>query len=260
MYNGFRALLYRLQTLIMKLTALQTSLVALVFFFASCSKNDSTEDIPKTDKIKTYTETIKSTFLGNYSTTYLLTYDQDGRLSKMSDQTIPTNKFEFTYKPGGFAFDIFTSGDVIIHEDVFVNGALIDSTIQYNDEGDTTSEKYVYNGNLLVKLNEYMHMSQGPVLDNVTTYTYNADESLNTETDGYYTITYSYAGEVWNTLNLFPVLHSPSRRLPSKETYTSGGEQIIIDHTYAFDTQKRLVSDHAVVSSGDEITKTFTYE
>ena len=79
----------------------------------------------------------------------------------------------------------------------------------------------------------------------MATYTYNADEILNTETDGYYTITYSYAGEVWNTLNLFPVLHSPSRRLPSKETYTSS-EQIIIDHTYAFDTQKRLVSDHAI--------------
>ena len=244
----------------MKLTVLQIPLVALLFSVAACSKNDKSEDIPQTHKIKTYTETIKSTFLGNYSTTYLLTYDQEGRLSRMADQAAPGNKFEFAYNQGGFAFDILSSGNVIIHEDVFLNGALIDSTIQYNDEGDTASEKYVYNGDLLVKLNEYMHTGSGNTLDNVTTYTYNDDKSLNTETDGYYTITYTYTNDVLNSVNLFPIFHSPSKRLPSRETYTSSGEQVTIDHTYAFDTEKRLISDHAVVSSGDEVTKTFTYE
>jgi len=257
---GYDGLLWRLQTLIMKFSALHTALVAIVLFLTACSKDDKSEDVPKSDKIKTYTETVNSAILGNYSTTYVLSYDQEGRLTRMADQLIPGNKFEFAYKQGGFAFDILTSGNVIIHEEVFVNGTLMDSTIQYNDEGDTTSEKYIYNGDLLVKLNEYMHTSSGNILDNVTTYTYNSDESLHTESDGYYTITYTYNSEVWNTLNLFPLYHSPSRRLPSRETYTSGSEEITVDHTYAFDTEKRLISDHAVVSSGDEVTKTFTYE
>ena len=243
----------------MKTTA-SLPLIALLFSLVACSKKDIPNDVPVFDKVKTYTETVNSSVLGQFSTTYTISYDQEGRFLSMIDSQNPGNKFMFTHNPSGFDLDIFAKSNVVIHQDVFLNDILMDSTIQFNDEGDTTTEKYIYNTDkLLVKLKRYNYHTSGSILDEEINYTYDADRNLLTETDYSSTITYTYNNEViLNTIDLFPINFTHSRRLPSRVTYS--GDDVTVDHTYAVDGQKRLIRDHAVVSNGDEFTKTYTYE
>lgn len=172
------------------------------------------------------------------------------------------DKFLFTYNTGGFDFDIFASGQLTIHELVFLNAGLMDSTIQYNDEGDTTSEKYFYNGDkLLTKLNRYVRTNSQDVLDDVVQYTYDSNKRLLSESDNFSVTNYEYNGSELNNINVFPLYTSTSVALPSRVLFTSGGEQTIIDHTYTFDEKNRLTVDKAVISgTSEEVTKSFTYE
>jgi hypothetical protein len=244
----------------MKNRASLLTVIAVILFSVSCSKDDSPGGNQGKNKIKTYTESVKSSILGDYSATFMLNYDQQDRIISMIDAQNSANRFEFSHGQSEFAFDIFSSDTRVIHQDVFLKDNLMDSTFQFNDEGDTTTEKYVYADNLLVKLKRYIYSESGPVLDEVSNYSYDQDKNLISETDGFTTITYEYDGVVVTPVELFPVFFSPSFRLPSRETHSSGGEEVTVDHTYSFDDKQRLISDRAVISTGDEVTKSFTYE
>ena len=233
-------------------------IVFSVFTLASCKKDDSIQSPQTGDKIKTYTESINSSVLGVISATYNLSYDQQGRLSSMINVENTGHKFTFAYTDNGFDMDIYANNVVVIHQDVFTNGNRMDSTFQYNDEGDTTTEKYVYNpANLLVKLNRYVYSDGISVPDETVNYTYDNNNNLLSEIGNYTHIEYEYNGSTPGIMNLFPLFYSSSQKMPSRVIDHSG---FTADHTYTVDSKNRVVSDVAVLSTGDVITKTYTYE
>jgi hypothetical protein len=241
------------------MTLIRSFLVIALFAFAfsSCKKDDSVQSPPPGDKIKTYTESVNSSVYGTSSVTYNLSYDQDGRLSSMVNAESAGDRFAFSYVENGFDMDIYSNNTLVIHQDAFVNGNRMDSTFQYNDEGDTTTEKYIYNpGNLLTKLNRYVYSDGVSELDETINYTYDANSNLLSEIGNYTHVEYEYNGTLPGIINLFPIFYSSSQKLPSRvidQGYTS-------DHTYTVDSKNRVTSDVGVLSTGDVITKTYTYE
>ena len=234
---------------------------ALVIFLYSCRKDDAPASQPAQNRIKTYTETVVSDVLGNFSESFNLSYDNNNRITNMVSASNAGNKFVFTYgSTNDFSLDIYNSNAVVIHQDVFLNAQKqMDSTIQMNDEGDTTSEKYLYNGNLLVQTTRYWHQSGIPVIDEVIDYTYDGSQNLIEEDDGSTITTFTYDSVVLNTVNIYPAYFSPAKQLPTRATYNSFGDILVVDHTYIFDAQKRLTSDKAVLSTGDVVTKSYSY-
>src|SRR5690349_11505744 len=229
-----------------------------VFTFSSCKKDDSVQSPAPTERIKTFTESINSSVFGVNSVTYNLSYDDQGRLSSMINTENAGNRFAFTYVQSGFNMDIYSNNSIVIHEDIFLNNNRIDSTFQYNDEGDTTSEKYIYNpGNLLVKLNRYLYSDGVSDLDETVNYTYDANGNLLTETSNYTNIEYEYSGSTPDMIQFFPLYYTPSQKMPSRVIDHSG---FTADHTYTLDSKNRLVSEVIVLNTGDTVTHTFTYE
>jgi hypothetical protein len=232
------------------------------FFFTACKKDDGSSSSPSQSLLKSYTETQFAGTPISVSTTYNLAYDENNRLLGLTDSKDPGNKFVFSYVQGGFDFDIYGAGTPVIHRKVFMNGALTDSSFQYNNEGDTTSEKYVYwAGNLLKYLMTYKVTSSGSQLDNVTEYTYGANDELIREQDYYSTTLYDYYTTEINNFDLYPVYVNRSKQLPGKVTYRDGVEVISWKHKYNFDAQHRLITDSIDVSNSSYIVvKKFTYE
>lgn len=167
------------------------------------------------------------------------------------------DRFVFSYNSDGFDMEIFGDDHLVIHQDVFTIGNLMDSTFQYNDEGDTTTEKYRYNpSKQLVQLKRYMYNEGSSQIDEIVNYTYDDKNNLVEEKSNYSTTTYEYAVDAPNTISLFPIYTGNATKLPSKIN-SSLGVQV---HTYTFDEKQRLTSDKAVFENGDVVLKTFTYE
>jgi hypothetical protein len=227
----------------------------IAFAFSSCKKDDSSQP-PTADRIKTYTEAITSEDF-SWTATYNLSYDNEGRLISATDAAIPGNRFAYTHSTNGFDMDIYVNGNVIIHEDVFLSNNRMDSTFQYNDEGDTTTEKYNYNpSNQMVKLNRYTYSNGVSELDETVNYTYDANNNITSEISNFSHTEYEYNEQSPDIIDLFPLYYSPSQKLPSR--VIEGG--VTLDHTYTLDSKNRLVIDHGVYSSGEVVTRTFTYE
>lgn len=242
------------------MTLIRSLLIVLIIALAlaSCKKDDSVQSPPPGDRIKTYTESINSSILGVTSVTYNLTYDQDGRLSSMTNTENAGDRFAFSYVENGFDMDIYSNNSLVIHQDAFVNGNRMDSTFQYNDEGDTTTEKYVYNpSNLLVKLSRYVYSDGISELDEIVNYSYDANSNLISEIGNFTHIEYEYNGSLPGIINLFPIFYSSSQKLPSRVIDQAG---YTADHTYTVDSKNRVVTDVAVLTTGDTLTKTYTYE
>lgn len=228
----------------------------VAFAFSSCKKDDSSQPPSSADRIKTYTEAITSEDF-SWTTTYNLSYDNEGRLTSITDAAVPGNRFAYTHSASGFDMDIYVNGNVIIHEDVFLSNNRMDSTFQYNDEGDTTTEKYNYNpSNLMVKLNRYTYSNGVSVLDETVNYTYDANNNITSEISNFGSAQFEYNEQSPDMIELFPLYYSPSQKLPSR--VTEGG--VTIDHTYTLDSKNRLIIDLAVYSTGEMVTRTFTYE
>jgi YD repeat-containing protein len=117
-------------------------------------------------------------------------------------------KFIFQYPTSlSVTMDMYTGIQLSIHENFWLNTELFaDSTLQYNDTQDTTTEKYFYtSGNLLSKVNYYDYHTSGPTLTKTTSYIYDAFGNASTQTDnpgGTTTFTY------YQTLNTFSIGNS----------------------------------------------------
>jgi len=173
----------------------------------------------------------------------------------------PGSRYVFNYAQGGYNFDIYGSGTLVIHQNVFMNGAVIDSTIQYNKEGDTISEKYIYwGGNELKYLTTYKVTSSGSQVINGTEYIYGFNDELILEQDYFSTTSYTYNTIVANNFDLYPVYVNRSKQLPSKITYSNSTGEKTWNHTYTFDAQHRLIADSIFASTGGVTLKKFTYE
>lgn len=233
--------------------------ICIFSFFTACKKDNGSSSTPSQSRLISYTETINPRTVFTTSTTYNLAYDDNNRLLSLTNSQDAGNKFMFSYVQGGFNFDIYSANTLVIHQNVFMNGDKMDSTIQYNNEGDTTAEKYVYWGNQLKYLTEYNVSSAGSQVVNVTEYLYDLNDALIREQDYFSSTSYSYSAIEMNNFNLYPVYVNRSIQLPSQVTYSNGGQDIVSNHTYTFDAQHRLVMDR-IETSGPVVEKTFKYE
>jgi YD repeat-containing protein len=242
------------------LTLSPVALVGIWFLF-SCKKDNS----PAASSVrpKTYTENITSSIVGNSITTYDLSYDNNNRLlSIVSTPAPPLLKFVYQYGTGSFTLDLFNSNTLSIHEIAWLNSIpFIDSTFQYNDTNDSSTEKYLYNaGKQLVQKNEYSYSkASGGTLINTTNYTYDNNGNVITETDDFSAITYDYYSNLLTPFSLDMAYLPITKNLPKTVTINSGGIIESATHAYKFDGNNRLVADTAAGTNGDIIIKTYTY-
>src|SRR5947208_6941337 len=132
-----------------------------MIFFDSCQKQTDTPSSSQSFKIKTYTEDVTSASYHSVIT-YNLTYDSQNRLISVESTTSPGDKFVYSYPQQNlFQMDLYNSNLLSIHEDFYLNSfSYVDSTFQYNDTNDSTTEKYVYNSaKQLIERREYFYQS-----------------------------------------------------------------------------------------------------
>lgn len=245
---------------------------AVIILFTSCGKEYSTDtgSTPTTsNKVKTYTEDVTSNYLGNSYTTYDLSYDASDRLISIISKTNSGDKSLFHFPSNSlFTIDLYNSGSLSIHEDFFLNSNLfIDSTFQYNDTKDSSTEKYFYNtSNQLVTMKEYTYSKlKGAELDNITTNTYDGNGDMTESSDLNSNVdTYEYYLDLIYATPIVPgpvnINSTKKGHLVKKHTIKSNNYLIgSADYTYTFDSSNRISTEKAVGTDGSVIIKTYTY-
>jgi len=249
-----------------KLTTKLTAFIVCSVFITSCQK-DSGGDLPATtDKVKTYTEDVTSSYTGHTVTTYNLSYDGSNRITALLDAADPGNKITYAYNSDNtIASDIYSAGALLIHEEFYMVNNRLDSTFQYHTAGDTTTEKYLYNSaGDWTKSYEYDYSKvTGSDLFNTITYTYDGNgNQLKAEGTDTNVETYEYyADQVYiHPLigpSLIPVV---KHNLIKTQTITSNGSHVgTLTYTYTFDSNNRMSTEKAVADNGSVIIKTYTY-
>jgi YD repeat-containing protein len=248
----------------MKHITLGWAVFAGILFFSSCSKETSnTNDTESSTLPKTYTEDVTTASLGHVVETFNLSYDGDKRLVSMISTSNPGNKFVYQYNgSSAYTMDLYLSNQLNIHEKLWINSLpLIDSTFQYNDTNDTTTEKYIYNSaKQLIQMNEYDYSTaSGSVLTNTTYYTYDNNGNLITEGDANGIWQYEYYLDKPYTLNLSLAYFPQPKYFTKTETYDDGSGPVTVIHTYTFDSSNRLIADKIVADDGGIVIKSYTY-
>ena len=153
-----------------------------------------------------------------------------------------------------------------LHVDYFLNSqSLIDSTFQYNNTNDTSTEKYVYNpARQLTRLYEYDYTTvAGSSLWNRTDYTYDGSGNLIKEEDiDNWVTTYEYYTDKRYVMpQVLPFQASNDKiSLVKKAVLTIPGvTPIIVNFTYTFDSKDRISTAKEEGSNGYTIIKTYTY-
>lgn len=240
---------------------LSTAFLSALLFFA-CKKDPGNSGSSALYRPKTYTETITSTSLGNSSTTYNLTYDGNNRIISLAAASGTGNKFVYQYNSNNtYTMDLYNSNVLSIHEVFFINSlSFVDSTFQYNDTNDSTTEKYFYNANKqLIKVNQYDYTkATGGILSDTHNYTYDNAGNVIKDADINSTLVYAY-GDLRNPLSLGQLYLPVNPNLPKMTTLMEGGITIINTQTYTFDSNNRLISEKDVLSTGDVFVKSYTY-
>ncbi len=194
-----------------------------------------------------------------------VTYDNSNRITSLAS---PNLAFDYTYSDKSFTLDLYENGALSIHEIAWINSSsYVDSTFQYDNTNDTTTEGYSYNGAHLVHLVTYTYSSSGSQVETVDDYTYDTNGNMvkDTQSDGNGNVnqitTYTYTNKLL-TVTINPTYFAPaSKYLPATGTATDGLGNVLATVTYAytFDSSGRLTKDTDNVSSGAVLTKTYVY-
>ena len=258
----------------MKLIILLSILIAFSSLFTSCQK-EIADNITGSDStvnnnpalVKTYSEEVVFNDYpeANTKDSFKLTYDSQDRLTSLASVDNSGLKFVYQYGINSFTLDQTSNDDSPLHEILYLNSnQLVDSTFQYN-EGDTTTEKYVYNSSKqLTTLYEYDYTTAtGGQLAETTSYKYDNAGNEISEITGTDITTYTYTGNHSNTVNVGPVYLQQPKLLPDSYTFTSDDETASGTHTYTYDSQNRLIMDKATFTNNDTgdgyILKTYSY-
>jgi len=250
----------------MKITLTRLTAILWIIFFTSCQK-DAGGDLPAaTDKVKTYTEDITSPTFGHSVITYNLTYDAGDRITSMVSAVDAGNKVVYSYNSANTVIsELYDGGVVGIHDESYLVNNHIDSSFQYNDTGDSSTSKYVYDasGNY-IKSYEYDYFKlTGAQLTNTTTYTYDANgNQLTSQSTSGEGETYEYYPDMVYIHPLIgpPLIPAVKRHLIKTHSATSGGVvQATATLTYTFDANDRISTEKTVVDNGTVVIKTYTY-
>ena len=240
------------------LTLLSVAILAISLF--SCKKSNdspaSSGDLPKT-----YTEDLRSSVL-NSVVTYNMTYDDKNRLISMAATPEPSSiKFVYQYPDDHtITMDLYNTNHLSVHEKFWLNSfSLVDSTFQYDDAQDTTTEKYFYDPNHLVTTtNEYDHSGAVSTLTDQTTYTYDNNGNALTQSSSAGTVSFTYFTDMPYTLSVgLNFVAGPKYFIKTASNDASGA---VATHYYTFDGSNRLIQDSAYISVADAIVvKTYGY-
>jgi hypothetical protein len=221
-------------------------LVAVVLFFYSCKKDNqqtnSSNSLPKTLR-----EDVRSG--GSIQiATYNLSYDANGRLTTLASIPEPAvTKFVYQYPSAAlYTLDLYSSNVLSIHENLWLNASsFLDSTYQYNDTNDTTTEKYLYNpAGQLVELKSYIFSYTGAVPDVTTDYVYDANGNMVKSTDDQgEIITYTYYTDLVYNFSMGKAFLPQTKNFIKTSTFENGGSPELTTHFYTFDGSNRLVKD-----------------
>jgi hypothetical protein len=245
----------------MKNIYLLSGLVAATILF-SCKKGNDAKP-SGTSLPKTYTEDLHSVAISNL-TTYNLSYDGKNRLIGMVSIPEPSIlKFVYQYPTDNtVTMDMYNYGDLSIHENFWLNSfSLLDSTFQYDDSDDTTTEKYFYDGNhLLTEVNNYDYIGSVPTLTNQIQYTYDNNGDALTQADYTGTTSFTYYSNLPYTLSVGqPYIQAPKYFIKTTSA-TANGIPSTATHFYLFDGSNRLTKDSAYISGINAVlVKTYTY-
>ena len=255
----------------MKSKAFTFLVLSSAILLFSCKKSDNTDQTSNPDKVKTYSESVTSSDGSEFYATYNLTYDANNRITGLVPVTTLGTKFLFAYSSNNkFSLDIYNTGVLSIHEDVMLNSnSLFDSTFQYNDTNDTTTEKYFYNSNnQLITLNEYDYSKNyGSDISNITSYSYDGNGNLvkTTDTDNQvetfdYYPDLIYAMPFTNPYLTQGLKASKKMNLLKTHTVTSNGSLVgSVTYTYTFDSDNRISTITQTADDGTIGVQTYTY-
>jgi hypothetical protein len=265
--NGRFQILYgeikRLSSGYMKINILTLLPLTGLCFLWSCKKDN---DLPNSVSYpKTYTEDVRSSVIGNSVTVYNLTYDDNDRLTSLTATPAPpVLSFLYQYPSSNqLTLDMYDHGNLSIHEIFWLNASSkVDSTFQFNDTGDSTSEKFIYDSNhLLVQQKEYNYYTAGAVLINSTSYSYdnlgNPVQSVDAQGN---TTTFTYYSDLPYTLSIGQPYIPVSANFVKTQTVNSIGTTVTSTHYYSFDGNNRLIKDSASATGVDLIQiKSYSY-
>ncbi len=248
------------------------AVIAFASFFCSCQKeitNDITEPGSTGNNsflIKTYTEDVYLTSApeDHAKDSFLLTHDDKGRLLQLVSAD-SANGLKFIYQYDGdksFTMDQYENNALSLHEVFYLNSfSYVDSTRQDDTEGDTTTEKYIYDvGKKLTNLYIYDYTTAGgAVLNETDSYEYDADGNIIKESFQNAVTNYAYTSNTVNNLDVGLNYFQQPKRLPDSVTTVSDGDTETATHIYTFDSLNRLIKDMATSDKGYIIVKTYGY-
>jgi len=235
--------------------------LGMVLLLAACQKDKEPAANSNVLKIKSYSEKVVSSDGDSIVANYNLSYDANNRITALSQVEVPGNKFLFIYESDSkYSMEIYLKGALSIHEDFFLNSRhSIDSTYQYNDEEDTTSEKYLYNANnQLTTVKEFYNS----VVDNVTTYTYDNNGNVVKTTDSDNQVeTFDYYPDLVYAMPFTNPLQSttPAHLIKNHKITSNGYVVANIVSTYTFDSKNRISTITQTLDDGSIAIQTFTY-
>jgi|SRR6185437_6157426 len=237
-----------------------------ICLLASCKKNSGSNSNGSSNKLKMYIETDKvgGTTLTD---TFYVSYDNSNRITGLTAAQL---KFVYAYQSKSLTLDLYEYNQLSIHEIFYLNSAsVVDSTLQYDNTNDTTTEGYDYNGNLLTSKFTYTYSSSGGTsIDMRDDYTYDNGGNLlkDVQSDGYGTVNqvtaYTYTTHPIN-VSINPTDEPlQAKYLPATATLTDGtGSHLgTITYTYTFDGSGRLTKETDAADNGDLVVKTYIYE
>jgi len=248
---------------------------AVCIFFVSlysCKKDTTGSSNPTTTtstKVKTYIEELQSSDRSISIDTFNIIYNSADKIISMTSSS--GGNFNYEYNTNDFFMYIGYYSHRIITVHFFLNSNhLVDSSLQYNDTNDSSTERYIYNSKQqLVQYRHYYYRAWtgGAALESVTNYGYDSDGNLITQTeagpDGNTTKTRRFTyNNVKNKVNIstpfYPVLHI---NLPVTETILDGSGAVTatVNYEYTYDSLNRVKVEKKSDSYKNVVIKKYFY-
>jgi len=246
-----------------KIRILPILLIGIAFQF-SCKKSSPTAT--NYDKLKLYIEDDRNTPL-NAIDSFSVTYDGNNRLTGLLSNLVSV-KYTYT-STQSYTLDLYASGVLSIHEIFFINNSmLVNTTIQWDNSGDTTTESYRYIGKLLTRKSTYNYtQATDPQTYMQEDYTYDKNENLLTDslTDGYGNInsisTYTYTNKSF--INLVGAIYLPvqAKVVPATQVQKDGFGNLLASSTYSyvFDSMGRVIKETDAANNGQSVVKSYVF-
>ncbi len=254
----------------MKRCTLSFFKLSVIVLFASCQKEPvPNEPAARLPKVKTYSEDLTSSYLGHIAFNYDISYDADNKIISAISTSAPGTRLLLNYPSASkYTTDFYENNILKLYKDFYLNSnSFVDSTFQYNNTKDSSTEKYFYNNNnQVIKIKKYNYSKiTGSELSNTITNIYNMDGDLVSSTGTDKKIeTYEYYTDLsYSAPLVFGPPNSSSAKkihLIKKHTVSSNGSFVTSsNHTYTFDSNNRITTETQTFTDGSSLVKTYSY-